>query len=269
MTASTLHVVFNPSGAAGLRDALRQAGRDDRVACLMDNLSFGPIAPPDAEARCKWVEHELGYEWEDVCAKAAAFWGEALPPADRKVAWLSRRSTLEYTGFLEWLWRLGDQPFELVDVTDVTVIGHREDGTPTEPQLAMSLGLLHPYQIIDNGLLDSAERITSAMHDQYRRLWERLRRENAPLRILGPHGLVSAPITHFDSALLSHARTQWQKAAMVIARALVDFSDASLLQTDDLVLAARLRALAEAGHVESEGDLSDIRHSEVRLPARA
>jgi uncharacterized protein DUF3658/uncharacterized protein DUF1835 len=265
MTASTLHIVFNPSGAAGLREALRQAGRDDRVAGFMDDLSFGPIAPPDAETRCRWVEHELGYEWEDVCAKSASFWEEALSPGDCKVAWLSRRSTLEYTGFLEWLWRLGDQPFGLVDLSDATVVGRAIDGSPVSRR-AFSVGLLHPHEIVDSGLPDSAQEVTPDARRRYRDLWARLRAENAALRVLGPDGLVSAPITHFDALLLSHARAQWQKAAMVIARALTDFSDASLRQTDDLVLAARLRALAEAGHLESEGDLSNIRHSEVRLP---
>ena len=56
---------------------------------------------------------------------------------------------------------------------------------------------------------------------------------------------------------------------MVIGRLLMDFYDASLLQAGDLVLAARVRSLADAGHLESRGDLSDIRHIEVRLPRDA
>jgi hypothetical protein len=268
MTASTLHVVFNPSGAAGLRDALRQAGRDDRVVCLMDDLSFGPIAPADAEARCGWVEHELGYDWDDVGAKSASFWDEALSPADRKVAWLSRRSTLEYTGFLEWLWRLGDQRFDLVDLSDATVVARGSDRSAT-PWLVVSLGSLSPHEIVDGGLPDSAQEVTPHARRRYRDLWARLRAENAPLRVLGPDGLVSAPITHFDSLLLSHATATWQRAARVIGLVLGDFGDSGLLQTGDLVLAARLRALAEAGHLESEGDVSDIRHYRVRLPSHA
>lgn len=51
MAASTLHIVFDPSAAASLRDALRQAGRDERVVSLSDCLSFGPINPPDPGLR--------------------------------------------------------------------------------------------------------------------------------------------------------------------------------------------------------------------------
>jgi hypothetical protein len=265
MTAATLHVVFNPSGAADLRDALRQAGRDDRVVALIDNLSFGPIAPFDAEMRCRWVEHELGYEWDDVGAKSASFWEAALSPADRKVAWLSRRSTLEYTGFLEWLRRLGDQPFGLVDLTDATVVGYPIDCAPISRRVD-SIGLLHPHEIVASGFLDSAQEVTPDARRRYRDLWARLRAENAPLRVLGPEGLVSAPITHFDPLLLSHATARWQGATRVVGSVLGDFGDSGLLQTGDLVLAARLRALAEAGDLEFEGDVSDIRHYRVRLP---
>jgi hypothetical protein len=135
--------------------------------------------------------------------------------------------------------------------------------------LVVSLGSLSPHEIVDGGLLDSAQEVTPDARRRYRDLWARLRGENAPLRVLGADGLASAPITHFDSALLSHARAEWQKAAMIIGRMLLDFSDSGLHQTDDLLLAARLRALAEAGHLEFEGDLSDIRHYRVRLPSHA
>jgi len=66
--------VFNPSAAAGLRDALRQSGRDERVVSLFDSLSFGPINPPEPELRRRWVEEELGYTaWAEVVGEATSF----------------------------------------------------------------------------------------------------------------------------------------------------------------------------------------------------
>ena len=56
---------------------------------------------------------------------------------------------------------------------------------------------------------------------------------------------------------------------MVVAKALAIFSDNSLLQTGDLVLAARVRALFAAGLLEAQGNLFNLRRSEVRLPASA
>ena len=265
MTASTLHIVFNPSAAAGLRDALRQAGRDERVVGPFDSLSFGPINPPDPELRRKWVEKELGYTgWENVVGEATSFWPEALSITNRRIAWLSQRSAQEYAGFLEWLWRLGEEPIEVIDLTDVMVAGSKTE--PIKPHLAISLGILPSNQILENDLLNRTEKLSTVLRTRYRELWGRLRTENAPLRVLSEGALVSAPLSFFDSLLISCAKPEWQKAARVIGEALWESSTASVLQTGDLVLSARARALASAGLLESRGDLFNIQTSELRLP---
>jgi hypothetical protein len=265
VVASTLHIVFNPSGAGCLREALRQSGRTDGVVSLFDCLSFGPINPPDPKLRTTWVEEQLGYTgWEEAVGEATSFWSEALSSNHRRIAWLSRRSTLEYAGFLEWLWRLGEEPIEVIDLTDVMVAGDEKGAT--EPRLAISLGLMPPQKILENDLLDRTETLTHALRDQYRESWRRLRAENAPLRVLSEGELVSAPLSFFDSLLVSCATPEWQKAARVIGEALWELSTTSVHQTGDLVLCARVRALADAGRLESRGDLFDIQNSELRLP---
>jgi Protein of unknown function/Domain of unknown function (DUF1835) len=260
-----LHIVFNPSAAGCLRDALRMSGRDERVVCLFDSLCFGPINPAEPELRTTWVEEELGYTgWEEIVGEATSFWSEALSISNRRIAWLSRRSAQEYAGFLEWLWRIGEEPVEVIDLTDVVVVGNKN--APTKPYLAISRGLLPPQQILENDLLDRTETLTSVLRAQYRELWGRLRADNAPLRVLSEGELVSAPLSFFDPLLLSCATPDWQKAARVIGEALCDFSTTSVLQTDDLVLCARARALADAGRLESRGDPFDVQNSELRLP---
>lgn len=266
MTPETLHIVFNPSAGASLRDALRELGRSDRVVSLFDDLSFGPINPPSPELRRAWVEQELGYsDWEETTGEATSFWTDVLAFRGRRVAWVSRRSVLEYAGFLELTWRLRDEPIDVVDLTDVTVIS-RQRGT-AKPHLAISLALLPSYQINENDLLGLARPLSAALRTEHLRLWERLREDNAPLRVLAHNTLVSAPISFFDPLLLSHSKPEWRKAALVIAHALSDFLDTSLIQMGDLLLASRLRNLAENGRLESRGNLDDIRHSEVRLPS--
>src|SRR5262249_28664323 len=152
------------SAAASLRDALRQAGREERVVSLSDCLSFGPINPPDPELRRKWVEEELGYTgWEEVVGEATSFWPKALSASDRKIAWLSRRSAQEYAGFLEWLWRLDEEPIEVVDLTDVMVHSTGQ----TERRLAISLSLLPPRAILENELLNRAETLPAIPRAQY------------------------------------------------------------------------------------------------------
>lgn len=143
MTQPVLHVVFTPSGAGSLKQALQHADRDDGVISFFDNLSFGPINPPDPSLRAKWVESELGWtEWNDVTAGSDRFWREALSSRHRKIAWLSRRSAMEYAGFLEWLQRLEDDPCEIIDLTDVRVFRQPRHWPPIPAHLAVSLGVL-------------------------------------------------------------------------------------------------------------------------------
>jgi hypothetical protein len=52
----------------------------------------------------------------------------------------------------------------------------------------------------------------------------------------------------------------------VIGEARWESSTTSVLQTDDLVLCARARALAGAGRLEFRGDLFNMQNSELRLP---
>lgn len=96
-------------------------------------------------------------------------------------------------------------------------------------------------------------------------MWQQLRAENAPLRIIRNDRLCSAPITEFDHLLLSFADEHWRKTARVIGEAMARSWDDNGIQTEDLLLGGRIWALVEAGRLEARGDLSHWRHSEVRL----
>src|SRR5258707_9486637 len=113
---SALHILFNPSAAADLRRALENTGGEDKVIAYCDDLSFGPINPPDTLARSTWVDQVLGYSgWEELAPELEEFWAEALAHRPERIVWVSRRSALEFCGFLEWLRRTGESPFKLVD----------------------------------------------------------------------------------------------------------------------------------------------------------
>jgi hypothetical protein len=247
--------------------ALRDAGREEHVTCHLDNLALGPINPPDPQSRSNWFDRELGWtdsEW--VWASTETFWKEALQEAVRKVAWLSRASSPEYTGFLEWLWRLDGSPCEVVDLTDMTVLHRRKDGTPTGPMRALSLALMRPEMIIGNQLVDRAEPLTQTAREHHHTIWQQLRAENAPLRVVTADGLRSAPITFFDPLLLSCATAEWQRAARVVGEAM---GKDEFLQAGDLILATRVLDLVELGLLEGRGNLMNIREGEVRLAKQA
>jgi len=265
MTQTIAHFVFTLSGAGCLVQALRKAGPNDLVVATCHDMNFGPIDPSDPSSRAKWLENELGLIDRKDAARSGRDWDEARFPGHRKVAWLTRRSAMEYAGFLDWLWHRGDTPCDLVDLSEVKVFYGPEHG-PRPPRLAISLALLHHDTIAHNKLWDLVEPLPMTERLRYRELWGQLLSENAPLRVIDGEKLVSAPISFFDSLLMSFVTDKWQKVSMVFSWATISYWDDGISQTDDTFLAARLRALAESGREEIRGETArDTVLGEVRL----
>jgi hypothetical protein len=67
-----------------------------------------------------------------------------------------------------------------------------------------------------------------------------------------------------DQAILSVISVRWQKVAMIIAKSFERLkNEGATVGFEDL--AARIEALVSVGHLESQGDLLEWRHSEVRM----
>jgi hypothetical protein len=266
MIETVLHFVFTTSGAGCLVQALRKAGRDDQVIVSSDDFSFGPIATSDSQVRAEWVQRELGQTgWNEEPTSSERLWDQARFSVNQKVVWLTRRCASEYAGFLHWLWRADEGPCALVDLTNVKIFRPLDAARP--PDLAMTLATLHPDTIRFNRLWELAEPLQPDARKHYLDLWRQLRIENAPLRVLDGEKLVSAPISFFDSQLLSYASPKWQKVARIISEAIVSQMNDGIRQTDDMVLTARIDALARSGRLEIRGaSAHEMRKSEVRLP---
>jgi hypothetical protein len=238
--------MFSPSAVGTLKRALLLAQRSDEVLCPFDNFSFGPIATEAVEDRVQWVEQVLGYTgWEEVTDRSQAFLAAFDAPKASVTAWLSRQETLTYAGFLWWLSHVEHLPISIIEVAELSI-------TNAEGMVEL-LDRAVPFEATDRG------------HDVAR--WQRLKAENAALRVIDGENLVSAPIEHFDDCLLSHATHDWQKMARIVGGTLVEFYDAGVAQVGDLVLGARLADLAETGRLEWRGDLAHMQRCEVRLPS--
>lgn len=267
MSKRRLHVLFSGSGAMSVRQATERTGRTDEVICFHDSFEFGPIDPPDPIARAKWVDEVLGVtDWDDVATQTDVAMTDSVAADGRFVAWVSRRDAHCYSGFLEWLSRIGDKPCDMIDVTELMITTRRRDGEPSPLSRVISPSDLAPDQIIEAGLLEQSVPLSAADRDQYRALWTALRAENAPIRIASTDGLVSAPITIFDSLIESSATTSWSKMTRVLGEALIQSFEGGFQPVGELVLVARIRALAEAGDLEWRGDLYEMRNCEIRLP---
>jgi hypothetical protein len=204
--------------------------------------------------------------WQAMPKHVARFWADALAARERHVVWFSRRVTRDYVGFLDYLCRIGDRPCDVVDLTETIVPVRGDDGAIGGSRRAICTGLLDGYQFLEGDLFGCAAPLADDVRAAYRAEWDRLRAENAPLRIVTPElHLVSVPLTHFDEELLKRIQPHLLKAARIIGQVLTEKWDMDILEVDDFFLSRRLMALVRAGKIEGRGDLTQIRFSEVRL----
>ncbi len=89
------------------------------------------------------------------------------------------------------------------------------------------------------------------------RVSSRLRWEDVTL----PNTVV---VTDLDALIFSALKSDWQKTIFIVGSVGLNCTIKSM-SLGYTVIAARIQCLAEAGLIESQGDLSMWRHSEVRL----
>ena len=141
---NAIHICFTQSGGGLLRQALRAAGLKPKVIATSDNLSFGPINPPDSKPRIAWLQREFGQcdnadDWGWIEQDDVDFWPIALSTKwEKRFVWFSRRTSLEYCGFLEWVHRSRGFDYSVVDVSDVTVRSSSPDGQVCERLMKVS-----------------------------------------------------------------------------------------------------------------------------------
>lgn len=72
-------------------------------------------------------------------------------------------------------------------------------------------------------------------------------------------------VARIDASLLSHARPQWRKLAMIVALAIAD-CDGDINNVPDAFYARRTARLVSEGKLMASGDLRRMRYCEVKLP---
>src|SRR5688572_7445470 len=194
-----LHITFSASGAGLLRQALRrylgEAPRDDRVVVLVDDLQYGPIGPADPARRLDWMIKNLhvhAIKWSWLPDSVRRFWAQALE-FDTPTVWFSKRSAKEYAGFLEWVDRAGERPYQVIDVSEARFTSRTGDSI-----LLVSISRVHPELWDMQALLQIATPLSPAERAEYLQHWQKLRKENAALRVLEDGRLVSVDEAHFD-----------------------------------------------------------------------
>lgn len=245
----TLHIVPGDSAGGSLVEAIRGAGWDDEVLRFRDDLSCGPIDPDEPSTRAAWWDRF--YDESDVAAHLADFWERVAATDDRLVVWFGRHSARELAFFLAWVDRLGERPFQIVDVTGRRLPSRRADGSTGWSRPVQAVSIVQPDAL--RSLLGKETPVTAPDRDESRQRWQRLRRENAAFRIVTETGLASAPIDYVDPLLLAQATPEWQAVARIAAYTM-GYNSEPYFQVHELMLQARLVALVERGMLLADGD---------------
>lgn len=240
-----LHIVPTDSAGGSMRQALTKAGSSDSLLACRDDLSCGPIASNQPASRAAWWGQF--HDMHEVEEELRAFWDQVEGTDAHIVLWFGRLAADELACFLACAERLGDRAYSAVDVTELS-------NSP-------SVSILQPETLCQ--LLGAPHRLGSQERQQAANHWRRLRSEDAPFRIVTPEGLESAPAEHFDGALLSHVDGTWRNVNGVVAETMV-LSFEPYWQVGDVMLRARLVALAESGRIELTGHPTE-RGTMVRL----
>jgi hypothetical protein len=237
-----IHVTFSAAARLSLMQAFERLGLKEEVLALVDDLGYGPIEPGTLEQRDAWIDEELGIEADPWRAeKIPSFWERVTTSPAPLVAWLSTRCADEHCGLLELLHRVRETPVSVVDAAEI----------------AEDFAVVRSDVIVDRKLIERIAPVTDADRARHAADWARLRGENAPLRVLTPDGLVSAPITYFDDALLAHVTGDWQPCSRVIAATIKKLAEGRYRQPDsEDLLFARLLALTDddAAGIEGQND---------------
>jgi hypothetical protein len=239
-----MHVAPDDSAGGSLKVALRIAGHHQEVLSFNDDLSCGPIAWGTARERAAWWSHvHAPLQEEDLMT----FWHRVETADERLVVWFGRHSASELAFFLALADRLGDRAYDVVE------IGQPDGAVDLVPSYLLP------------ALIETARPISAQEAADAGQLWQRLRAQNAPFRIVTSAGLASAPIDHFDSSILGQATKEWSSAARVIGSTMAH-TCGPCIQVSDAILLARLVALVEEGKLLADGDRWDMWSCRVRLP---
>lgn len=263
-----VHFVNTSGSAETIRNALKSQGRGARVIALPGNFSVGPLEPPNSKARQEWIRTVLRCNLEDERREADEPWIEATSGSVHPVYWVCLANAYERANFLEFVDRMAGRPFDVIDATDLDLVeasGFKvtQRGIQTIPGLLA----LRSKDIVASGLEARRRLFTMAESEAARAIWARLRRENAPLRVMRDGELASAPLTHFDAFITDQAAPEWEKAGYLIGRTMVHLAqeiEPPVHCPSDIVLFGRILALGEIGSLEITGPGPGIGDYQVR-----
>ena len=266
---STIHLTNGDVAADSLRTALQQAGRDDPVQALRDDLAVGPLRGVDdtPEVRAEFWQRVMDGTQCDGAPRnflreftEQATVLEQIAAADAQVAVWHGQSAADQLTLRRVCYHLRNSPqrlnevrLSIRDLTDPGAAAH------SRADRATSVGMFAPA-VLQARLADVAP-ISVLRISRLALEWQEVKQANGETRRWRDNTFTSGTFGDLDALILEHASDAWQPAARIAAQLMV--TELGFLVSDSLVL-WRFRELAAGGRVCLRGNASAWHALELR-----
>ncbi|CAG4906579.1 DUF1835 domain-containing protein [Paraburkholderia saeva] len=251
---STIHITNGDVAADALRDALRRAGRSERVIALKDDLAVGPLRGIDGEpdVRANFWQRVYGESERDFArefGKQAAALAAVVSDRSAVVVWHAQ-SAADQLMLRRVCYHLRDAPqrlnevrLSIRDLADPAAWAHHRKDQAT------AVGMFAPDML--EARLACAAPVSVLRISRLALEWQDVKQSNGETRRWRDNLFSNGTFGELDSVVLGHATDDWQPAARIAAQLMT--ADLGFLVSDRVAL-WRFRELVAAGRIGLRGD---------------
>jgi AcrR family transcriptional regulator len=212
---STIHVIQGGSAAESLRDALAQAGRDEHVVGLLDDLAVGPLQGVDEtpDTRAAFWQHVLGDQIPDWHAQIEAELArlDALAADSGQVVVWHAPSVGDKLLLRRVAYHLRNVPQRLNEVRmSPADLDAPARAALTRTDQACATGMFPPAAFARKRPV--AAPISVLRIGRLALEWQEAKHLNAELRYWVSNTIKSGHYTDLDALILAHAEAGWPRA---------------------------------------------------------
>lgn len=260
---STIHLTNGDVAAESLRIALRDAGCDDRVHALRDDLAVGPLRGVDdaPDVRADFWERVSADTKRDFLREFREQAGalEHIARGEANLVVWHGESASDQLMLRRVCYHLRNSPqrlnevrLSIRDLTDPGAWAH------SRKDRATSVGMFAPAALLSR--LPDAAPISVLRISRLALEWQEVKHANGETRRWRDNTFTSGSFAELDALIFEHVNEDWQPAVRVAAELMT--AELGFLVSDSIVL-WRFRELAATRRIKLRGDASAWRTLEL------
>lgn len=267
---STIHVIQGGTAAASLHEALTQAGRDECVVGLLDDLAVGPLKGADEvpDTRAAFWQRVLGDRTPDWNAEIEGEFArlDQLAMGTGQVVVWHAPSVGDKLLLRRVAYHLRNAPQRLNEVRlSAADLDAPQRAALTRTDQACSTGMFSPAALARKRPV--AAPISVLRIGRLALEWQEAKHLNAELRYWVSNTIKSSHYADLDALIVAHAETGWLPARRVVGSIMASADRGGLFVSDSIAW-WRCRELAAAGRLELQDDApAALSSTQVRAAA--